>query len=30
MDLEEQEKQITTATQILTREFVNVNKELAE
>jgi hypothetical protein len=30
MDLDEQEKQITTATQILTREFVNVNKELAE
>ena len=30
MDLEEQEKQITKATQILTKQFVDVNKELAE
>src|SRR5271169_1346201 len=28
MDLEEQEKQITKATQILTKQFVDVNKEL--
>ena len=28
MDLEEQERQITKATQILTKQFVEVNKEL--
>jgi hypothetical protein len=28
MDLEEQERQITKATQILTKQFVNVNKDL--
>ncbi len=30
MDLEEQERQITKATEILTREFVKVNKELED
>ena len=28
MDLEEQERQITKATQILTKQFVEVNKDL--
>jgi len=30
LDLDEQEKQITKSTEILTKEFVNVNKELDE